>query len=216
MIQYDILASGSKGNCTIIQNEIMLDCGVPYKTLRPYIKTLRLILLTHQHADHFNTATISLLARERPSLRFLCGTWLAADLRNLGVLKRRMDQMQPSESAAYSEFASGCKITMVPAVHNVPNAGYKIYLPNGKKVFYMTDTNEINHISAKDFDLYLLEANYSEEEIRWRIDTKTAAGKYAYEINVLKSHLSREKADEWLRNNMGPRSTYVYIHQHED
>lgn len=37
-----------------------------------------------------------------------------------------------------------------------------------------------------------------------------------YEDRVLRTHLSKEKCDEWLYQNMGNNSFFVYMHQHED
>lgn len=57
MINVEILATGSKGNCYLLKSgetKILLDCGLAYK------KTLELlnfelptaVLVTHEHKDH--------------------------------------------------------------------------------------------------------------------------------------------------------------------
>ena len=33
MIGYNIIATGSKGNAVVIEHEILIDCGVPFKAL---------------------------------------------------------------------------------------------------------------------------------------------------------------------------------------
>ena len=219
MIRYNILASGSSGNCTVIENEIMLDSGVPFAALRPYIRTLRLCLLTHRHADHFNEATIRALARERPSLRFVCGSWLYDDLRGCSVVKAQIDRMVPGESATYragdSRYVSGYTITMVPAVHSVPNAGYKLKFADGKRILYLTDTSDLSKITAINYDLYLLEQNHTEEDIQRRIDAKISSGEFSYEIYARESHLSVEKAKAWLDKNIGPNSVVIPMHKHQ-
>lgn len=50
MIEYEVLATGSTGNCVIIQNKIMIDAGVSFKTVEPYLKNVKLCLLTHIHS----------------------------------------------------------------------------------------------------------------------------------------------------------------------
>ena len=65
---YRIIKTGSKGNAIVINDSILIDCGVPYKDLS--VSRLRLVLLTHEHIDHFNPATVGRLALERPTLRF--------------------------------------------------------------------------------------------------------------------------------------------------
>lgn len=51
---YNIISTGSKGNAVVINDRILIDIGVPFKALEPVKKDLRLVLLTHQHSDHFN------------------------------------------------------------------------------------------------------------------------------------------------------------------
>jgi len=219
MIDYRIISSRSKGNATVIGGEVLIDAGVPFKKLQPYIKTLRLVLLTHAHGDHFCPSTIKALARERPSLRFLCGPWLYDKLIDCNVFKFQIDRLLPGETASYtagdSIYAAGCSITMEQAFHDVINCGYKIFLPTGEKLFYMTDTNSLEHIEAKDFSLYLVEADYTQSEIKQRIKEKTDAGEYVYEYDVVQNHLSQESALDWLYKNMNQNSRYILMHQHE-
>jgi Cft2 family RNA processing exonuclease len=47
MKNYNVLASGSGGNATLVGSGIMIDCGVPYKTVDPFVRDIRLVLLTH-------------------------------------------------------------------------------------------------------------------------------------------------------------------------
>ena len=210
MIDFEILATGSAGNAIIINDTILIDCGVPFKTIRDHYKKLKLVLLTHIHGDHFNKSTIRRLARERPTLRFGCCQWLVKPLLSAGVDPRNIDVMEPDVAYRYGAF----DIIPVSLVHDVPNCGYKIHFSDSK-MFYATDTNNLNGIVAKNYDLYMVEANYGEEEIRQRIAAKKEAGEYAYEYKVLQNHLSVEKCNDFLYRNMGPKSEYVYLHQHE-
>lgn len=70
---YQVVSSGSKGNCVIYHNSIAVDMGIPYKTIATYKNSLQVVLLTHVHGDHLNVSTIKKLAFERPTLRFACG-----------------------------------------------------------------------------------------------------------------------------------------------
>lgn len=49
-MDYEIIASGSKGNATVINDIIMIDCGVPFKSLKNIYKNLKIVLLTHVHS----------------------------------------------------------------------------------------------------------------------------------------------------------------------
>ena len=72
----NVLASGSKGNAVIYGKSILVDCGVPFPLIKPYLKEIQLILLTHEHGDHLNVATLKKIISERPALRVGCCEWL--------------------------------------------------------------------------------------------------------------------------------------------
>lgn len=208
-MNYKVIATGSTGNATIIEDTILIDCGVSYKAIKPYINDIKIVLLTHLHRDHFNTSTIKKIAEERPTMRFGCGSWLVMDLLKLGVDKRNIDVYLLDLEHKYKGFS----IIPFQLFHDVSNLGYKIII-NNKKIIYATDTNKIDHIEAKDFDLYLIEGNYTEDELEERIKTKLENGEFVHEYRVRKTHLSKEKATEWLLKNMGDNSEYVWMHEH--
>lgn len=209
-VNYSIISSGSAGNAVVIEDKILIDCGVPFRDLGTVYKDLRLVLLTHRHGDHFSRPTIRALAMLRPTVRFGCGKWLVTDLVKLGVEPSRIDVYEMDRRYSYGSI----KVQPFALTHNVENCGYKLDLPSGRCI-YATDTNNLNGIFAKDYDLYLVEANYGEAEIEERIREKEAEGIYSYEIAARRNHLSREKCEDWLVKNMGAKSECVYMHVHE-
>lgn len=50
MIDYVIVNSSSKANCLIFNKYMAIDMGVNYKQIKPYLKELKIILLTHIHS----------------------------------------------------------------------------------------------------------------------------------------------------------------------
>lgn len=210
-INYQIVETGSTGNTTIIEKSIMIDCGLPFKKIEKYYKDIKIVLLTHIHSDHFNKATIKKLATLRPTLRFVCGEWLVKELVECEVSKTKIDIIQAEKKYNYGPF----KIEPVTAYHDVPNIGYKIYLEKGK-MLYITDTSSIEHIEAKDFDLFLIEGNYKTEELKQRKLEKVREGRYSYEDRVSKTHLSQEKALEFFWQNAKESSTLIFMHEHRD
>lgn len=40
MVKYNIISTGSDGNATILEDFVLVDCGVPYKALEPYRELL--------------------------------------------------------------------------------------------------------------------------------------------------------------------------------
>lgn len=101
MVRYNIISTGSDGNATILEDFVLIDCGVPYKALEPYVSKLKLVLLTHIHSDHFKKQTIKRLAAERPTLRFGCCRWLVPPLLAAGVPERQIDVLEPRTMYGY-------------------------------------------------------------------------------------------------------------------
>jgi phosphoribosyl 1,2-cyclic phosphodiesterase len=220
---YDILATGSSGNCTIIEDCIAVDMGISFKKLSPYYRQLKLVLLSHIHGDHFNKRTISRLAKERPLLRFGCCEWLVAPLVECGVEKKNIDVYDFERVYGYATGAYGVipgfSIQPFPLFHDVENAGFKVWIHSGtklEKLLYATDTNKIL-TEAKDYDLYLIEANYDDEEVQERIDRQIIEGKeFIHEYKAMENHLSRQAAYDFVCANMGANSRYVLMHEHKE
>lgn len=206
-MRYEIIESGSRGNCTVIEDIIAVDMGISFKALKPYIKNLKIVCLTHIHSDHFNKKTIKRLAEERPTLRFACAEYLKEELESLGV--KNVDVLNIGKKYDYGVF----QVSPIKLYHDVPNTGWRIYI-NGEKAIYCTDTSTLDGISAKNYNLYLIEANYEEDELKKRIQDKESEGKFAYEYYVPDRHLSKEQADTFICKNSGDKSKFVYMHMH--
>ena len=215
---YNIISTGSKGNAVVINDHILIDCGVPFKALEGVKKDLRLVLLTHIHSDHFNPRTVRALAKERPSLRLGCCEWMVWPLLDAGVAKRRIDLIRPDKpgETSHAMIYNGLAIVRPePLAHNVPNCAWHIF--DGKEhLFYATDTGTLDGVEAKGYDLYMVEANHTRAELEARMEAKRAAGEFSYEWAAAQNHLSREQAEDWLYQQMGPNSRYVFLHQHHE
>lgn len=208
-MNYKIISSCSTGNAVIIRDFILIDCGVTFKKLEKYYKNLKIVLLTHIHQDHFKKATIRKLAQERPTLRFACCEWLLEDLIECGVNKKNIDVLKIGIKYNYKLF----KIVPIKLYHDVPQCGYRV-LFDDYKIIYATDTKTLEGITAKDYDLYLIEGNYEDEEIEERIRKKQQVQQYCYEYRARYTHLSKGQASDFLLKNMGENSEYVFMHEH--
>lgn len=214
----DVISTGSQGNAVLLDGKILIDCGVSLEKIRPYMKGLRLVLLTHVHGDHFNPRTVRALHRERPGLRWGCCEWMVAPLMRAGVDKRVIDVFDP-DIKAFEMYGPRLSVRPERLFHDVPNCGYHLLLTdeNGKRerAFYATDTGTLEGIEAPGYDLYLIEANYTDADLEVRAREKLDAGQFAYEIRAAKNHLSQEQAEEWIRQQSGPNSQYIFLHQHK-
>jgi len=208
---YNIIATGSKGNAAVIGGSILVDCGVPYSKLAGVRQDLKLVLLTHQHGDHFKPRTIKALASDRPTLRFVCCEWMAQLLDGL-VERKNIDVLTPNYCYIYSGI---CTVKPERLTHNVPNCGWHIWMKE-KSIFYATDTSTLKGVQAENYDLYMIEANHEKEELIERARAKIERGEYAYEMDAAHNHLSRSDAEDWLYQNIGANGEYVFLHGHKE
>ena len=48
-MNYEIIRTGSDGNCVILNGFIAVDMGISFKEIEPKLKAMKLVLLTHVH-----------------------------------------------------------------------------------------------------------------------------------------------------------------------
>ena len=209
-MNYEILKTGSKGNCIIVEDKFMLDCGVSYKTIKPYLDSIKLIFISHTHSDHLNKTTIKKIGYEHPNIKFLCGVAVNNDIVSCGIPERNVICL--FEDKWYSLGMCNAKLDML--YHDAPNYALSLFYKD-KSLFYATDTSRLDHIIAYGYDLYLIEANYdTDEELENKILEAKNKGEFTYLERVKHTHLSQLQALNWLDKNMAEHSKYAFIHQH--
>lgn len=205
MIQTQVISSGSEGNAVIYNNAIMVDCGVSLKALQEVKRSLKIVLLTHKHSDHLKLRTLQRLQAERPTLRVACGDFLLEELPCI----KNIDVLQVGKIYDYGAF----KVSPVKLYHDVPNFGWRIFLPNGQKIFHATDTVHLEGISAKGYDLYAIEHNYCEEYIQQAIEEARANGEYTHAYGNINTHLSIQQARAFIEANRKESSEVLELHK---
>ena len=200
-----VISSGSEGNAVIYNNAIMVDCGVSLKALQEVKSSLKIVLLTHKHGDHLKLRTLQRLQAERPTLRVACGDFLLEELPCI----KNIDVLQVGKIYDYGAF----KVSPVKLYHDVPNFGWRIFLPNGQKIFHATDTVHLEGITAKGYDLYAIEHNYCEEYIQQAIEEARANGEYTHAYGNINTHLSIQQARAFIETNRKESSEVLELHK---
>ena len=162
-----------------------------------------------------NCATIRQLSYNYPTIKF---TFNREDIDILRILVDNGVQLKNIyDIEQYRWFDFGiCKIKLEELFHDVLNSACHLEI-DGKKLLYVTDTSRVDHINAKKYDIYLIEANYhSREELEQRIKEAEEKGEFTYLRRVLQTHLCEEDCIDWLKINMSDKSEYAFIHQHID
>lgn len=207
---YKVIQSGSSGNCTVLNNTIAIDLGISWKALKEFQETIKLVLLTHIHSDHFNITTIKKLHKERPTVKFVCLKHLVEPLsKAVGI-----DSIYVLEANKLYDLGI-CKVAAFPLKHDVPNNGWRIMIGK-EKAIYATDTCNLYGITAKNYDLYLIEANYDLPDVLNKINEKRRNGEYVYEVRAINNHLSIQQAHDFIDSNMGPNGIWEPMHKHKE
>lgn len=202
---YKLIASGSAANAIIYHETILVDCGTAYAEIEPYINQIQIVLLTHKHGDHFRLSTISKILSERPSIRIGCCEWMT-DL--VSKFSRNIDIYEIGKVYSYGSFS----VSPIKLYHDVPNCGYRIF-KGEHKIIHATDTEHLDGITAKGYDLYAIEHNYDEDTVFENIARIEANGGFAHQRGSINSHLSEQQAREFISNNRNTESKILRLHE---
>lgn len=216
------IASGSKGNCTIVlcdETNIIIDMGISYLTLKKGLEENSLsfdnfsgILVTHCHKDH-TKGLASLINKTKLPVYIPEGMY------------ESLKEFVPYEKCIFidDEFEiNDVKIELIHTSHDAPSSVGFIIEHNNKSLVYVTDTGYINRKYLARMvgkDAYIIESNHDEVMLmdgpyprflkervisdKGHLSNRTTA-KYLKKIignntkNVLLAHLSENNNTEEL------------------
>lgn len=202
---YQIIGTGSNGNCLVYHGNIMVDCGVAFDHIKPIIKNIQIVLLTHSHGDHIKPETLKKLMAERPTVRIGCCEWMTDFVKQY---PKNVDVYEIGKIYNYGAF----RLSPVKLYHDVENCGYRIF-KGEHKLFHATDTAHLEGITAKGYDLFAIEHNYDADTVWESIARIEAAGGFAHQRGSINSHLSEQQAREFISANRKPDSVVVRLHE---
>lgn len=155
-MRFQLLASGSKGNCCVISHQdatIVIDCGTTKTYLKKCFQQLKVnvehvdaLLITHSHRDHISALS------------------LFKDIKTYSVkeLNSNTHFVTPFERFYIKDFM----VEVLPMSHDSDDCvGYVIHTQN-EKLVYITDTGYIREdVKAyiQNADYYIFESNHDLE-----------------------------------------------------
>lgn len=175
-VRYKVIGSGSKGNSVVIGN-VMVDCGLPFKKLQPYLYDVDYLLITHSHGDHVKETTLNRIKKMFPKI-IIIGNHEVHQLFEVDIIA---NDKFPVITKDYTFHPFHVK-------HDVLCYGYHWEM-NDQEVFYVTDAAELPEFE-EDYkvDLFFLESNHSAEKVQ-------AAAKHSFHAAFGSSrHLSHDQA----------------------
>jgi len=205
-MKIDIVATGSTGNSFIINDEIIIDLGVSIKLLdeRIDLKKVTHILLTHEHGDHFNRATIRTINIKHPHITFVFTSGLSERIRLLGVNNTK--ELERNTLYKIGDY----RIATVELYHDVPNVGYRI-VHESKKLIYMTDTMTVEGITAFNYDYGLIECNHGENKALELISKAKENDEFTHLKRAMATHLSVQQTVAFVKENNIKRLIPIHI-----
>ncbi len=168
-----VLATGSKGNCSLIKVDdkvILVDAGMTCTYVEDQMKEMNIdkidyVIITHTHTDHIGGLKV-IMKKFKPLVYLTLKMYeeLEFKLENYCIID--------------SDFNIGnLNIEVFKTSHDVGESNGYIFNYNGKSVVYITDTGYINvkyHEKLKNKDVYIIESNHDIE--------KLMNGRYPYHL----------------------------------
>lgn len=155
-MHYEIISTGSKGNCVII-NDCMIDCGVPFKKIKKQLYNIKYLLLTHTHGDHLKLKTLQQIAAQFPRICII-GNYEVHAAYNCNIIA----------NAGFDIVTDDYVFHSFELIHDVLTYGF-CWTYNGHEIIYATDTSSLKNAPDKKYDYFFLESNHDEaklEEVR--------------------------------------------------
>jgi ribonuclease BN (tRNA processing enzyme) len=199
-MDYKIISSGSKGNCVII-NDVMVDCGVPFRQIKQHLYDIKYLLLTHIHSDHINKKTLQLINQEFPKIKVI-GNFEVHQTWNCNIIANAGFRVETDD---YIFFPFEC-------FHDVLCYGY-VWEFEGKRIIYCTDTGSLENAPDFKYDYFFIESNHDEKKL------EKARNEYKGSYNPYlsgKRHLSTQAAKGFYyqyRRNID--SEFIELHKSE-
>lgn len=163
MMEVHVLASGSDGNCTVIESDgeaIMIDAGISCRKILSQMERegvdkdiVKAILITHEHSDHVSGAGAT---ARKLGIPVMCNeaTFSVLDLGNVDYVP-----IDPTGSFDVGHM----HVTPLPTVHNAIQPSAFFTEVDDKSVLLATDTGKLTfpiEAALKKANIAVIEANY--------------------------------------------------------
>lgn len=198
-MHYEIISTGSKGNCVII-NDVMVDCGVPFKDIKEHLYDVKYLLLTHIHTDHIRETTLNNIKKMFPRITII-GNYEVHQLFGVNIVA---NASFPIETDDYIFTPFQCE-------HDVLTYGFT-WEYEGLNIIYATDTSSMKHAPKREYDYFFIESNHDEKKVELILRHNVNYGYDAY--GGAKRHLSTQQAKAFYYSHRRNKdSKFIELHQ---
>lgn len=201
MIKFINIASGSKGNATLIYNEdtlIQVDMGVSLKRVKEALSLLEKdvsdiqgILITHDHSDHIGT------------ISYLKGVSTYTAEGNLNHIDFPIEPFKGLQIGSFDIFP-------LRTSHDASNPIGFLIADKDETLVYMTDTGVIPEESLpymKNHDYYIIESNHD----LMLLEKSKRPRRLKDRIRGDHGHLSNADSAVYMSELLGPKTKAIYL-----
>lgn len=198
-MNYKIISSGSTGNCVIINEEIMFDCGVPFYKIKEELYKIKYLIITHIHSDHLNKITLQRIMSKFPTIKII-GNY-------------EVNQAMFTHIIANSGFeivTDDYTFKPFECIHDVLTYGYTLKIGE-LDIIYCTDTASLENAPDQKYDFFFIESNHDE----YKLNEARNEYKGAYNPYLSgKRHLSTQAAKAFFYlHRKSAASEFIELHK---
>lgn len=201
MIDIQVIASSSSGNCYVIHdgdNRIMIDPGIPIKKIRRAcefnLTLLDFCLVSHEHADH--SKAVKNLMKIGTTVAMSEGSIKHFDANGYYVLLKSEQQW------VYKKW----KILPFSTEHDAEEPlGFLIETPSGEKIVYAIDTCYVS-FRFTGVNYYMIEANYRESMLMQNLSISDSI-----KSRIRSSHFEIENVKKFFKLQDLSRVKAIYL-----
>ena len=205
-----VLASGSKGNCSLIETasaRFLIDIGITYQRLKKELEKMNLnlddidaLFLTHAHNDH--TSGLKVLLKHTNFKIYA----------NKDIIKELTVDIDKERIELYDSIMhlNSTELTIFKTSHDAKGSVGFLIIDDGSSLVYITDTGYLNRKYFKlltNRNIYYIESNHDEKMLM--------DGPYPYYLKqrILsdEGHLSNETTSKYLKKLVGDSTKYIIL-----
>lgn len=201
-----ILASGSSGNSTVINNQLVVDLGITIKHYDSYgLEDIEAAVITHAHNDHMRLPLVRRLLKD--GMKMYLPTDVIAKI--AGENKIDINNLIKSGQVTLMEHqvpiqVDGMTITAYNQKH-YDTVNYALVIEqNSERLLYATDLDTVEPsdlgvglLDLGMFDTIMLEGNYDEVYLREYIEHMVSLVPSESDPDLLTS----DELESWVRSN---------------
>lgn len=206
-----VLASGSKGNCSLIETKstrFLIDIGITYQRLKKELEKMNLttedidaLLLTHAHNDHTNGLKVLL---KHTNFKIYANKDIIKEL-TVDIDNNRVELYNP-----LIHLNNDTEINVFKTSHDAKGSVGFLIIEDNNSLVYITDTGYLNRKYfplLENRNIYYIESNHDEKMLM--------DGPYPYYLKQRiisdEGHLSNDTTAKYLKKLVGDATKYIIL-----